>query len=472
MTSFTGGIIPSHQPLYVTRTNNQPKLSNDEVRFLACYKTAHDDFKKFDRMPEDKETFTNSLESSFNALHEIYKTNPKFFEKSENLHEISNLFHLLGRKEYPGQMEKARQFFQTSLLLKFAALGFCKTDILKILMAHPSTTSLVDSLSKESPESRSLLTDLPEKVLVRVDKQHLLDIANKSHLLEISIYLRWLGFACQNIADLQKDGNRFEKIYRLSKECNQNIMDYSTDQQTIQNANWEMVDLQYNTDRFLLDFKGPKEDDIPKNLTEDARAQAFLQLKHQHVLVKLESLKLLEPYLANELKLNKDSLRARIKQGQLENIQAIEKWHLAGNDIALLDDCFEHSSKALKIAESTPNYDPNLLNMFRSNNSVFAMEAKKENLARFVPQMEQALQHAKTNENYYNPLAFISAARLHIALLTGKATPEEKELAKKNALFLLDKADEMAKRSPENAEHALSKAKELRNTILGVHVPH
>ena len=302
-------------------------------------------------------------------------------------------------------------------------------------MAHSSTTMLQDSLSKEDPQSFSAIRDLPEKILASIDTNSFLDIKDKSQLFELSCILRLLGHACQNIDVLKGQVKRFELIYGLAQQCNQNIIDKTPNQQLKKDANWEMFELLYNTERFLLDLQTNEED----------------RKKITHVECKLNLLKNLEPYLENE----KDSLRATEKLAQLENIRAIELSKIAANETDF-QVCYDHICKAFAIANQTPNFNPFLLNMFLNNKNALALKVKKDNFDELSEQMNKVLEHAKEDSHFYNAIYYINAARL--LYKQGKFD---------DALLMLEKAEKIASDSPENASDNQEAAKELRDKIQG-----
>lgn len=424
--------FPQVGPSYLIQESGTQKISTDIEKFFTHFEAADIAFRKLDKVPDSKEgkaEFSKELESAYGLLSQIYQVDANFFEKPDNLNKISRLFFLLGRLEYGGQMEKSRHYLQASLLLKLASLGLAKTDVLNILMAHSSTSALQDSLSKENPELRSVLTDLPENILKSIDKKELLAIADKTQVFELACILRWLGHACQNIDVLNKNLERFEIIYRLAKECNQNVIERSS-HELMKDANWEMAELLYNTDRFMYHFKAPTD-----------------------VMGKMQLLDNVKPYLKAE----GDSLRASTKLAQIENIQAIEKSKIPNCGPDILETCYEHANKALKIAEETANFDLFLLNMFRNNSVTFALKTKRTHFDELNNRMSLVLAYAKENEHYYNPIFYIGAARL-------KNAQGEKD----KALELLDKADEISKKSPENSADFIKSAQTLREEILGV----
>lgn len=418
------------------------------VYFLDHFEKANQAFNEFDRIPKDKESFIKHLESAYNALYPISSVGDQFFKEPEpaTRNKISRLFYLLGRSIYGNKMENSRRYLQASLVLKLNAIGLSNVDVLKIIRAHSSTTLLQDSLSKESSQEYSVLMDHPEKILSSLSeaplKASLFDNKDKHQIFELACILRWLGHTCQNIDALKTDKQRFEIIYGLARECNQNVIDSALEAQLVKDAAWEMVDLIYNTERFMLDFDRPQTED-PEEIKK-------------HVIRKLDSLDHIKPYLIYE----NESLRASEKFAQIENIKAIEKSKMAGDDMALLSECYQHSLNALKIADKTPNFEPFLHTMFRSNVVGFALKAKKDfsetELLEFSNQMDKVLEYAKINEHIYNPSFIIVAARLSLA-----QNNQEK------ALDLLDQADDTARKSPENADYFLKTSQKLRNEILG-----
>lgn len=432
---------------YVESKNRS--FTPEEIKFFNSIKDAKAAFDEFDRVPDDpkkKQQFVQDLEIAFGSLYEIAKTTD--FKSSELQHRMAQLFFLLGHSQYPGQMEKSRYFFQAALSLKLSAFKLKEENVLKILTAHASTSSLYENLEKEALHSNfSTLTDLPEKILSDVSAENLKSVVDKSELFELSRILRMLGHACQNIDKFHEgltkkdakqakdDIDRFELIYGLAKECNQNIIDNSA-YKLKSDASWEMVEVIYNTDRFVYDLK---------NQEPSAERDALAKIKL------LENVK---PYLKNV----EDKLKAARIAAQIENITAIEKYRISEINKNYLVEGYEHVSKAVQIAESTPNFPANLLNNFK--NVKTAIEVKvKENIdfSKLEAEAIRMLEFVRVSEDYYNSIHIIGAARLYLLL-------DNKE----KALDLLDKAEEVANKSPENASDMLKSIQELRDKILGV----
>ncbi len=418
-------------------------ITQDEKNFFESLKTATDLFNEFDRVPDDKdkrELFINDLERSFGSLYEVYKSKPKFFEKAENLHQISQLFFLLGHSVYPGQMEQSRCFFQSSLCLKLSAFGLIKENVLKILMAHASTSSLQENLKKAREHSNlSEITDLPEKILESVSIDSLKQVKDKAQLFDLSRTLRMLGGTYQNITiyyeKTKENMDRFDLIYGLAKECSKNVIDNSSSQLK-KDAAWEMTELLYNTERFMYDLKNQN----PSALKDVS-----------------EKIKLLDN-IAPLLKDEGDTARTIQKKAQVENIKAIEKFRNKMLDEKFLTESYQHISNALQIAEDTPNFNANLLNMFRNTHLVIELEAKKDlNMEKLEQRANQILEFTQQTPNYYNPLYFMGAARLSVKMGNND-----------RALMMLDHATKEAEKSPENKDEMLLSIQALRDRILGV----
>jgi hypothetical protein len=408
-------------------------FKNDSIQannFLKNLESADTAFKTKDAIPADKLSFSKELEESFVALHQIYKVDKSFFEHFDNLSKISRLFYLLGRLKYGGEMENARRCFQSALLLKLASWGMLKPHFLAILMDNAT----FEQFLKSSSEMESPVKDLPEKILSNVSKSDILRDGKDPDLFELSCNLRWLGHACQNINALSTaDGlGRFKTIYGWAKEINKKLIDFSTDFNVIKNASWEHAELLYNTTRFMLDLEAPQEKKGTKEL----------------ILLKIESLNELNPYLEIE----GDTLRAKQKKVQIENIRTIEKGKL--KDPLLNEDCIKQSFLALQRAEEIQNFDSFLLNMFRCNYVGFSLDANCSNYDELNVIMKKAIDFVKENSHYYFASYYVVAAKLAVA---------QKDIDQ--ALKYLIEAETLAKKSLENSAPLLKSIVDLRGSI-------
>lgn len=406
-------------PEYKSHLNSsQTQYSPHSKKFQGHLEAASLSFGLFERVPSDKTNFNKHLDLAYQELYQTYKTDKNFFEQPKNLEMVSQLFFLFGRSEYGSNMEEARRYFQASLHITLLAHQLTQNNELETLFR---SESLKDNLSYTS-----CINDLPEKLLSDVKTDKVLNLANKNQLFELASLLRWLGHACQNINDLNINEERFKKIYGLAKEANQTVIDKASDYELRKEANWEMAELLYNTERFMHHFSKPTD-----------------------VEGKLKLLDNVKPYLNEE----GNTARRQAKMAQILNIQAMGYSDLAVSD-GEHDNCFKLSSEALKIAETTESFDPFLLNMFRNNHIAFALRAKKTNFDELNMQMKIVLEYAKDHPHYYNAIYFVGAARLQF--VQGKIT---------EALMLLDIAEKVANLSPQNAAGALSSAKKLRDEI-------
>lgn len=402
-------------------------ITSEPKSFYDNLNTACELFNEFDRVPDgaNKFVFTQKLQAAFSTLYEIKKVDPTFFKSVDNLDKIANLFFLLGRLDYGSKMENARRYFQASVLLKLQTFGLSETNVLETLFSVPTPEALQNYLAQQTKDF-SALTDLPEKILSALHKENVLAVQDKTKLFEFSCALRWMGHACQNISDLRSSYQRFECIYGLACICNQHVIDFSDNYQTIKNALWEMAELFYNADRFLHDFEHP----------HDARGKIAL----------LDNVK---PYLEKE----GNSLRAITKLAQIYNIQAIELVKIATTPADVLN-CYMLSSQALSIAEKTSGFDPFLLNMFRNNQIAFALKAQQMDIDVLSNQLEKVLEYSQLNPHFYNSIYYLGAARL--LLIKGD---------KKGALNWLNKVDQIADSSPDK-EDILASSQKLRDEIL------
>lgn len=406
-------------------------LSLDEKEFYTHLKAANDAFQN-DRVPDfkvEKAKFIQDLEASYAKLYEIYKVNPKFIEKPENLSLVTRLFFLLGRYCYGAEMEKARYFLQAALLLKLLSLGWVKSDFLTQLMAYNSPQGFYENLAKEQDNFRSTFTDLPEKILANLSENQILDYEDKQQILEFSCILRWVGHACQNIDKLKTQKSRFDQVYGLCQKINDNVF-FSSDAVISKEGNWETIDLRYNKDRFMYDLENP------------------YQSPKERCLAKIKLVDELEPYLKIEGK----SLRETIKRAQIENIKAFEK----ANIIDFKAESFQHMVKAVEIAEKTPDFDPFLKNMFDNNFVGLSMKIGKIDVD-LINKINKTLEYIKDNQHFYNAIYINTAANL---FFHSKQTDY--------ALTLLDKAEEIANLSPENALDILASIRNSRNKFLAI----
>lgn len=435
------------------------KITKDLTKTEILYhhlNAASEVFEAFNRVPVDKQEnafFRDHLETAYQALCKLFIENEPLLDHPRVLNAASRLFYLLGRYEYPGHIEKARHYFQASLLIKIYALDLRENPLNNIL-CYSTTDEFQESLQSqnalqnlsENPEmDLSPFIDLPEKILNNILENDVLNQSKLERLYDLSCNLRWLGHACQNIDSLNKDVNRFKIIYDLAEKCNQRVIQESQVQKLADKAQIERVELSYNTDRFLYEFEHP-----------------------QDPLGKMQCLDKVKEHLDEFEKMGdeKHILWIQTKRAQIENIIALELNNLGGNDMEQLNKMLEHSFKSVGISNSEPDFDPHLKIMFFNNYLHLSLEVQKKNaenlpgiqnpfsLDELTLLVQEILQKAQELPNYYNAFYYIGAAKL--------AHYKEDHA---EALRLLDEAEAIANSSPENATDSLNSIKKLRESI-------
>ncbi len=308
---------------------------------------------RFLRTKERFENLANLKESEKNVLKADIKL---IYEKTLEIGDskkAAELLYMYGRLVYGGDMGQSSNFTMAAI----------KAEITGTFPAK--------------------LADIQYHDFKEIDS--LLEQAKKSSSMNLAVYLRWYGHACQNTPDRIKNENadRFEAIYGTAIDILKRV--------NSKDSNWEIGQILYNTTRFLYSFKKPGD-------VEGA----------------LGTLRKLIPYLDNEGK----SLRAQELRAQIENITAIETSRIKPQTMELLKVQYACYTRAYEIASETAGFNPFLRNLFLNNKARIALElvlknATVVNIMEIACWFDEVVRYVKEeNYNHYYHATFLFNASL------------------------------------------------------------
>lgn len=297
--------------------------------------------ERFENLANLKEPEKNALKADIKLIYE------KTLEKGESK-KAAELLYMYGRLIYGGDMEQSSNF--TMAAIQAELTGTFPTKF----------------------------ADIQNHDFKEIDP--LLEKAKKSSSMNVAVYLRWYGHACQNIPNRIKKENadRFEAIYGTAIDILKKV--------NSKDSNWEIGQILYNTTRFLHSFKHP--DDVKGALATLAQ---------------------LVPYLDKEGK----SLRAQQLRAQIANITAIETSRLKPQTPELLKVQYDCYIRASEIAEETEGFDPFLKTLFLSNKARMALElhtsapvATLDEMGNWVEKVVLYIKEQNYNHFYYATFLF------------------------------------------------------------------
>lgn len=224
--------------------------------------------------------------------------------------------------------------------------------------------------------------------------------------LYIAQNLRWLGHTYQNRGEFNKNTQeniaRFDLIYDSSEKILKEIIKTSGMLSEVgRDANWELIELYYNTSRFRYG------------------------LTHIPAQDPLESLKPLE-MLKDPLALEGDTIRALKIKAQIENINFItlrdplakekdpEKFKV------LLDKSWKHICQAVEIASNSNFPDSFLAAMFHNSKARIALKYELASIEQIAQWLKVAIDYAEEHQNLphmYFYIYYETAAQLMIKQL-------------------------------------------------------
>jgi len=315
------------------------------------------------------------LEQRFAQFDSMQKTEREAFEQDlvkaypneSSLYRRAKILHMYGRCLYGGDMRKSSEVFRRSMATQLDILEHCKT--------------LPESVTPISVSDDDLM-----QVAERVDlkSQH-----DEAFLLAKT--LRWLGHSYQNIDAMAKKDNLqlFKRIYGLARSILENI--------PLKDANWEIGQLIYNTERFLHSLEYSEID-----------VRQFLKTLHIEM----------APYLEKE----GESLRGQVLRAQLHNISAVYLRDVQCADeqeeAQLLQQQYTEVVEARRIATGTPGFNPFLQILFLHNSANLALKCldKKcpvQSLEEITASLNQMMHEMKEQQfdHCYYPGMCITAAR-------------------------------------------------------------
>lgn len=389
---------------------------------------------------------SSEKEGMHKSLCEAYKlyTELAALPETERLpnadNQLARLLFLEGRYLYGGPFLEASHLFNVALLLQLQGEGtntLLTDDFRKDLASAPDLETLIKTLAKRH-ESGTL-----PKLDVWLDR-NTLKLTDKPELaLQVGIGMRWLGHCYQNVKDTNQrtpqNIARFRCIYGDVHEILKPIAE-STGKPIHKEANWELAELHYNTDRFMHWMEHP----------EDTKGA-------------VKCLEKVIPYLNIE----GDTPRAHRLNAQIRNILAIEGAKERSEDpskvegyLALTKTCFDNVSKACSLAEKD-GFDRFLKHMFLNNRAAFALDSLERGtqlaeMDAIAIWSKQAVDYART-ENFnhvYHSTFLTCAARVAMQ-------KNEFETAKR----LLEEAVGVCTKFPNSSTDTLTKIEALKQKL-------
>lgn len=376
-------------------------------------------FKNFDTASqEEKQKMQHHLGEAYKAFHNEYvKEKGKLSLPLEQ--QAARIFYLYGILLYGGDMVKAKKLFCLSLALQLGHTlerARVRTFVPKPHLTPCNTLEglLTLDLGITLSVSHELLTDSSNEELA---KMVLTKNTIQQEAFVFAETMFWVGATYQNIDQYKTILPLFEKYFGLPKLLFAKI--------DTPESRWKVADIIYNTGRHIHLLKHPG--DI------------------QGALATLDEV---TPYLDAE----GQSLRAQVKRAQIHNITAIE-WSkkVPQSDTEkkqFLELQYRETLKALKIAESTPQFYSFLKIVFTNNAARIALNCLNAQISvTDIPQIDKWMaivmkDMEKSNfDHYYHASFVLNAARIEIY-----------KNNKQKAKDLLDHAEVIAKKYPESTK--------------------
>lgn len=398
-------------------------------------------FKDFNTATQaDKQEITSHLSKAFEELQKICKTTGGTIPVPL-LNTAARIFYIYGRCVYGGNMEASRQMFQLSLAIQLIGLRVLDPKSLPSLKDCGDLESFPKHLSETT---KAFGKDFDEHLFAFTSPEFAQAVAKggKEHAFSIATALRWLGHSYQNLDEFKNvnEAIRFEKIYGHAIETLRGIHSHD--------ANWEIVEILYNTTRFMLYLKDSenyegalkKMEEILPYITEEG------------------------PTVRGEQLLAQTHNIATIDRGNI--ISAIEKGERVPKDpnekIQLLEQQLKDISQAVRVAEANPGINPKLKDMFIKNRTAIQITCLQAGMILETPvdDIRSSIQdglkkiYDEDFSHYYDAGDLIVAARFEFSQGNIPA-----------ALAYLAKADEINEKFSLSSAVLQERAKTLRDKI-------
>lgn len=377
--------------------DSEQKIANLLQNATEFMKTYHEHTSSIGREALRLE-WIETLDQAYQLIVKTYQTN----QTPELRGQIAEILFQYGRSYYGGKMELSRCFFSLSLDLKLSSLGLIDLQDFDFLKCKD-----LESL-KQHVDKNASLHFISYFYLGQFSNDVFASLVIKqwgNHAFKIAETLRWLGHACQNLKDYRQNLPFFSSIYGKAECILGGILkDSSFETSLLTKANWEMVELLYNTTRFMYDLSQPRPENISKAIENTEK--------------KLKTLDLVIPFLNRE----SDSKKSKEKHAQILNIQALGQRELAqfsDSKEANYKIAFNKISEAIEIADHCEGFDRFLRANFYHNKASTALLMTVKNDHEIADWLQVALDVAKGEgfDHFYHWVYLMTGIKLELMRL-------------------------------------------------------